>query len=175
MPASKTLPPVKPGKLGVLTAAFLSALVLWESSGTPVLVPYKDVRGVLTVCNGITNTAYPGFVKLGKEYTPTECNVAQQHLLEHVFMPGVSALLKHEVTNQQYVMLVDFSWNAGLENLRTSTLLKNVNQGACEAAGEEFKRWVYSGGQKYPGLVKRAVWRSGEFLRDCNTNTWRTQ
>ena len=165
-------PVVKPGTVGIVTALFVSTLVMWESSGKTPLVPYKDVRGVVTVCDGITDAAYPGFVKWGKQYTRSECSAALKHILDTVFLPGVSELLKHEVTNQQYLMLVDFAYNAGLSNLEKSTLLKKVNQGQCLAAGEEFKRWVYSGGQKYPGLVKRAVWRSDSFKQGCSDPVW---
>lgn len=168
-----SLPTVKPGHVGVVTLAFLAALSAWESSGKHYGTPYYDVRGVLTVCDGITNAAYPGFVQAGKSYTVSECRAAKKHVLDAVFLPGVSKLLKHEVTNSQYLMLVDFAYNAGLGNLGSSTLLKNVNAGRCEAAGAEFRRWVYSGGQVYPGLVKRALWRSESFSEDCGHSVWR--
>lgn len=168
-----SLPTVKPGVVGVVTAAFIAVLGMWESgSSEPVLIPYKDVRGVWTVCHGITNASYPEFVVPSKRYSKAECTAGLEHILNTVFLPGVSKELKVEVTGLQYLMLVDFAYNAGLENYRKSTLLKKLNAGQCYNAGQEFKRWVYSGGQKYPGLVRRAEWRGTEFLTGCGDPVW---
>lgn len=163
---------VKSGAVGVLTAAFLLAVTYWESGGKPILTPYYDAVGVLTVCDGITNMGYPGFVVEGKKYTVQECEDAKVHILRKDFMPTVAKHLKHDVTNEQFLMLTDFVYGVGPEKYRTSTLLKNVNAGRCEAAGEEFRRWVHAGGQKLGGLVRRANWHADEWLKYCGAPVW---
>ena len=50
---------------------------------------------------------------------------------------------------------MDFAYNAGAQNLRTSTLLKKLNAGDYSGASAEFSKWVNGGGKKLPGLVKR--------------------
>ena len=65
----------------------------------------------------------------------------------------------------QFDALVDFSYNAGIEALRKSTLLKYIRAGKGEAAIRgEFAKWVYSGGKKLGGLVKRRAWEADRFF-----------
>lgn len=65
----------------------------------------------------------------------------------------------------QFDALVDFAYNAGMEALRKSTLLKYIRAGKGEAAIRgEFAKWVYSGGKKLGGLVKRRAWEADRFF-----------
>jgi lysozyme len=43
----------------------------------------------------------------------------------------------------------------GYGALRTSTLLKLLDQGKYKEASEQFERWVYAGGKPLEGLKKR--------------------
>ena len=51
--------------------------------------------------------------------------------------------------------IVDFTFNLGAGWLQTSTLRRRINQRDWSSAGQELRRWVYSGGKVLPGLVKR--------------------
>ena len=51
--------------------------------------------------------------------------------------------------------IVDFTFNLGAGRLQTSTLRRRINQRDWSSAGQELRRWVYSGGKVLPGLVKR--------------------
>lgn len=56
----------------------------------------------------------------------------------------------------QFDALVSFAFNVGANAFRSSTLLKLVKQGACEAdIRAEFGKWIHSGGKQLPGLVRR--------------------
>lgn len=49
-------------------------------------------------------------------------------------------------TQGQYDALVDFAYNLGLGNLKSSTLLRKIKAGAStEDIQEQFRRWVYAG------------------------------
>lgn len=64
-------------------------------------------------------------------------------------------------TQGQYDALVDFAYNLGIGNLKSSTLLKKIKAGA--STGEiqaEFSRWVYADGKVLKGLVKRREWEA---------------
>ena len=64
-------------------------------------------------------------------------------------------------TQGQYDALVDFAYNLGLGNLKSSTLLRKIKAGAStEDIQEQFRRWVYAGGKKLKGLVKRREWEA---------------
>lgn len=53
-------------------------------------------------------------------------------------------------------VIVDFTFNLGVGRLQTSTLRRRINQRDWSSAGQELRRWVYSGGKVLPGLVTRS-------------------
>ena len=62
-------------------------------------------------------------------------------------------------TQGKFDALVDFAYNLGLGNLKSSTLLKKIKAGApVEDVQAQFRRWVYAGGKRLKGLVKRREW-----------------
>ena len=68
---------------------------------------------------------------------------------------AVTRYVTVSLTQGQFDALVDFAYNAGAQNLRTSTLLKKLNAGDYAGAAKEFDKWVNANGKKLPGLVKR--------------------
>ena len=68
---------------------------------------------------------------------------------------SVNNLVKVPLTQHQFDALVDFAFNVGAGNFRSSTLLKLINAGNLAAAGDQFARWIYAAGKVLPGLVKR--------------------
>ena len=111
-------------------------------------------KKLLTTCSGVTNLAIPGFVQEGKVYTKEECNAAEAQILEQV-SKNVAVLLKQDVTQLQFEMLVDFTYNVGISNFANSTLLKLINQNKCYEASLQFDRWARANGKTMRGLVKR--------------------
>lgn len=82
-----------------------------------------------------------------------------------VFERGVSGLVKVELEQNQFDVLVSFAFNCGLGALRKSTLLKRVNAGRLDAVPAELMKWTKGGGKVLPGLVRRRraeaeMWRS---------------
>lgn len=64
-------------------------------------------------------------------------------------------------TQGQYDALVGFAYNLGLGNLKSSTLLRKIKEGAPTGdIQEQFRRWVYAGGKVLKGLVKRREWEA---------------
>ena len=51
--------------------------------------------------------------------------------------------------------LTDFTFNVGIGNVKSSTLIKLVNQGRHKAACEQLSKWVKAGGKTLKGLVTR--------------------
>jgi GH24 family phage-related lysozyme (muramidase) len=60
-----------------------------------------------------------------------------------------------DLTDGQYGALCDFVFNVGVGNFRKSTLRKRVNASDFDRVPFEFRRWVFAGGRKLPGLAKR--------------------
>lgn len=119
-------------------------------------VPYLDPVGIPTVCRGITGPA----VVWGKYYTEDECHTLEQKALQ-VAEKGVMRQIPnyHALNRWQQAALIDFTYNAGEQNLATSTMRKDFNAGNYKAGCVELTKWVKSrkNGQlvTLPGLVTR--------------------
>ena len=59
------------------------------------------------------------------------------------------------LTQNQFDALVVWIYNLGPTNFKNSTLLKELNAGNYNAAGQEITRWNKAGGKVLAGLVKR--------------------
>lgn len=68
---------------------------------------------------------------------------------------AVSAAVKAKMTQGQFDALVSFAYNAGPENMKTSTLVRKLNDGDPKGAAAEFDRWVFGGGVRLKGLTIR--------------------
>lgn len=98
------------------------------------------------------------------------------HRVNTEFGPGVDSAVTVDLTQKEYDMLVDFAFNVGLGNFRSSTLLKKLNAGDKQGAADEFPKWNKGAGKVMKGLqrrryVNRAVFLGGdatESIREAN-------
>lgn len=148
--------------------------------------PYLDPIGKPTVGYGHlippSEFEYFGVRKLGKRYV---LDNPEQHALsrEEVmmlfgidirrFIVGVDDLINVPLTANQYAAVLSFSFNLGLGNLRTSTLRKRINAGDHGDVPYQLSRWVYAGGRKLRGLVRRrkaeaALYQRRSSYGQCN-------
>jgi lysozyme len=118
------------------------------------LKPYLCSAKVPTI--GYGNTYYLN----GKRVTLLDGPITKEYAFEIYkevadrFAKKVSAMLKVEVTQNQFNALVSFNYNTGA--LYTSTLLKKVNANPNdETIDAEFKKWIRAGGKIVKGLVTR--------------------
>lgn len=114
------------------------------------LKAYKDAVGVWTW----------GYGSTGPHVTPNKTGTkeeAEDLLKEDVsrFEKGVNDLIKVPLTQNQFDSLVSFSFNLGLANLKSSTLLKKLNASDYSGAANEFLRWNRAGGVVLKGLTRR--------------------
>lgn len=73
------------------------------------------------------------------------------------FADSVNGMVTVDLAQCQYDALVSFAYNCGAQNLRSSTLLKKVNNRDFAGAAAEFSRWTRAAGKVLPGLVKRRL------------------
>ena len=132
-----------------------------------VLKAYKCPAGVWTIGYGHT-----AGVKEGQTITKKE---AEAYLKQDLttFETVVSNLVTVAINQNQFDALVSFCYNLGPRNLRSSTLLKQINAGNFNGAAEEFDRWVYAGGKKLSGLVKRRAAEKALFLQPFITTSYK--
>jgi len=78
---------------------------------------------------------------------------------------GVLRLINVPLTDGQFDALVSFTFNLGTGALQRSTLRRKVNREEHAQVPREFMRWVWAGGKRLRGLVKRRTAESGMYLR----------
>lgn len=118
--------------------------------------PYPCPAGIPTIGYGSTRYADGAPVKLtDSPITENAAAAIVMATLNKEYVPAVSRYVTRPITQGQFDALVDFAYNAGVQNLRTSTLLKLVNAGDFKGAAKEFGKWTRGGGKMLPGLVKR--------------------
>lgn len=133
------------------TAAFVAYDLALPSEGL-VLHPYSDPVGLTTYCVGHLALKTD---KIKTFYSEQECmdifaSDWKKHLTE--LDSAVKVPYKSEWQRQA---LNDFTFNNGIGNVKSSTLLRLLNQGKHKEACDQLIRWVYAKGVKLRGLVVR--------------------
>lgn len=132
-------------------AAFVGLDITLPAEGL-VLSPYPDPVGLTTYCVGHLATK-KDVVK--DKYTEEECmTIFAQDYKKH--RAELDSVVKVSFSSEwQREALTDFTFNNGIGNLKSSTLLSLVNQGKHKEACQQLVRWVYAKGKKLKGLVTR--------------------
>lgn len=94
-------------------------------------------------------------VRLGDTITEEEADKLLKLDIKDKYEKYIREYVKVDITQNQYDALVSFVYNVGGGAFSESTLLKKLNKGDYEGASEEFERWVYGGGVRLKGLVRR--------------------
>lgn len=135
-----------------LGAAAIAAALLGGHDGLEnrIYVPYRDVVGVLTVCDGHTG---PDIIA-GKRYSDAECDALLNADIATV-KKAVDPLITAQIPETTRAALYTFTYNCGVDSFRKSTLLKMLNAGNTAGTCDQLRRWTFAGGQKWRGLVNR--------------------
>lgn len=120
------------------------------------LSPYLCPAGVPSIGYGSTRYLDGRRVQLSD---PPITREHALHLLRYEilanYMPGVLRLSRAVDTPGRLAALTDFAYNLGLGRLRGSTLIKRVQAGRWDLVPVELRKWVFGGGRRLHGLVKR--------------------
>lgn len=121
------------------------------------LVAYKPTKAERRYTIGYGHSA--GDVRAGMRITKEKAEELLRRDLFFVerFVNGIPKVQ----TQGQFDALVSFTYNVGVGKLKRSTLLKKImHDASTEEIQREFMRWVYSGGKKLDGLLKRRRWEA---------------
>lgn len=125
------------------------------------LEAYFCPAGILTIGYGSTGK----HVQTGMRITKEQADGLLVKDLER-FEEGVDELVRVHLDQDEFDALVSFSFNVGLGNLKTSTLLRKLNSKDYAGAAREFPKWNKGGGKVLPGLVKRRAAEAALFVGD---------
>jgi lysozyme len=123
---------------------------------------YLDAAGLPTIGYGhLLRTGEAAMFKDGI----TE-PMAQALLIKDVLRAeqAVLRLITTPLTDGQFDALVSFTFNLGSGALQRSTLRRKVNREEYVDAPAEFMKWVWAGGKKLKGLIKRRKSEVQHFL-----------
>jgi lysozyme len=115
------------------------------------LEPYLCPAGVWTCGWGSTGADVVPGVAWTQEYADARLDSDVLRFSRQVrkLLPGLNPL--------QHCAITDFAYNLGVGALRSSTLRKRILAGRYDDVPYQLSRWVYGGGKKLNGLVRRRV------------------
>lgn len=110
---------------------------------------YLDAVGVPTIGFGETKD-----VKPNQKTDPVRALIQlDKSINEHA--DGIAKCIKVPISQQEYDAYISLSYNIGVKNFCSSTLLRKLNEGDYEEACHQILRWNKAGGRVLPGLTKR--------------------
>jgi lysozyme len=113
------------------------------------LTAYQDSVGVWTIGYGHTKGVYDGMTISQSQ--------AEQMLLEELVdcQTRIERYVEVPLNQEQFDALTVWVYNPGPTNLKSSTLLKRLNEGNFDDVPNQIKRWDKAGGRQLAGLTKR--------------------
>jgi lysozyme len=129
-------------------------------------IPYLCPANVATI--GYGSTRYANGLKVTMKDKPISELQAIELLKDTLkqYELAVDSYCRDDINQNQFDALVDFAYNCGNANLKSSTLLKKVNANPNDITiGLEFAKWNKGGGKILNGLVKRRAAESELYFR----------
>ena len=135
--------------------ASIDCLDIIEKSEGLRLNPYLSPAGVPTI--GYGSTHYANGIAVTLHDSSITKDQAISLMLDTLinYVSAVNRFVHVPLNQNQFDALVDFSYNAGIGALQTSTLLKLLNAHDYNGASNEFGKWVHADGKVLNGLVVR--------------------
>lgn len=120
--------------------------------------PYLCPAGVWTI--GFGTTVYPSGIRVTKLDKQISKDLGEEYLLYEMKYSLAAAsrlcpVLLLEENENRLAAITDFVYNLGSGRLQQSTLRRRINETDWEEVKVQLGKWVFGGGKKLPGLVKR--------------------
>lgn len=126
------------------------------------LQAYQDAAGVWTIGYGHTYGVRPGD-RISQQWADMLLRTDIENVGRQLMELGDPQA--GQWTQAQFDAVAMFVFNLGIGRWRTSTLRKAVMTHQTEAdIRREWMRWVYAGGKRLAGLVRRRQWELERFF-----------
>ncbi len=120
---------------------------------------YTCPAGYATIGYGHLITKHESFKTIkeddAQELLRIDAEAAERAVLRYIDVP---------LTDGQFDALVSFTFNLGSGALQRSTLRRKLNRQEYASVAGEFGRWVWAGGHRLKGLVRRRRAERAVFL-----------
>ena len=132
-----------------------------SEAGLDLIKRFEGFSPKIYICPAGYPTIGYGHVVLAHEQDQFAAGVTQAEATEllrkdvRIAERAVLRLISVPLTGGQFDALVSFTFNLGAGALQRSTLRRKVNSGEHESVPAELLKWVWAGGRKLPGLVRR--------------------
>ena len=113
------------------------------------LEAYKCAAGVWTIGYGSTKG-----VKEGDSLTQEDADKLLRHEMNE-YEGYIKDMVKIDLKQNEFDSLVSWVFNLGPANLKTSTMLKVINDNKLEEVPSQMKRWNKANGKVLEGLIRR--------------------
>lgn len=136
---SKTYKATAGGTVAAIVAAAVQiAIPFIQPHEGRSLVPYLDIVGVWTYCDGETEN-----VNLTKTYKPEECDEITRRRVSQT-AAEVYKLVNHEIDLPplRHAAFTSFAYNVGVGAFERSTMRRLFNEGDIAGACDQFDRWM---------------------------------
>lgn len=135
-------------------------MILASAQGVALIQRYEGFSPVIYRCPaGVPTIGYGHAVRAGEGFPPQGITRARaQEILEQDVQrtaQAVSRLITVPLTQHQVDALVSFTFNLGAGALQRSSLRRKINRCEHVDVPAEFLKWVWVGGRKSPGLLRR--------------------
>lgn len=134
--------------VAIAVAAILPHIQQFEGNRN---VPYRDIGGVLTVCNGHTGPD----VRPNTYYTPGQCT----KLADSDLTKAASGVLKISPILEKHPMplaaAISFSYNIGVGGYGKSSVARDFNAGNFKKGCIDLLKYTYADGKYSTGLANR--------------------
>ena len=126
------------------------------------LIAYQDAVGVWTIGYGHTKGVSEGDIISSAQ--------AEALLLKELkeYENYVHELVEVPLHQYQFDALVSWTYNLGPTNLKSSTMLKVLNEGKYSEVPDQMRRWNRAGGKVLEGLVKRRDYEARLFAGEMS-------
>lgn len=119
----------------------------------------EGFKGNVYICPaGYPTIGYGHVIRSGEKYPDGISQSQAERLLEKDIALATNAVARYinvPLTANQEDAIISFTFNLGAGALQRSTLRRVINREDHDQVPEELMRWVWGGGRRLPGLVKR--------------------
>jgi lysozyme len=133
--------------------------------GIDLIKRFEGFSSMVYICPaGYQTIGYGHLVRSGESFNEISETEAEELLRKDVESAerAVLRLVNVPLTDGQFDALVSFTFNLGSGAFQRSTLRRKVNRQAHVEVPAQLMRWVWAGGRKLNGLVRR---RNTESMR----------